>query len=54
LFIQEPELNIKYWVDDMLDDDQQEEIHRRYFMESESDSGTQKNLMAEYDLDEHD
>ncbi|MEG2102466.1 MAG: DNA helicase RecQ, partial [Flavobacterium sp.] len=29
-------LNIKYWVDDMLDDDQQEEIHD-YFMESESD-----------------
>ncbi|WP_310556184.1 DNA helicase RecQ [Flavobacterium sp.] len=29
-------LNIKYWVDDMLDEDQQEEIHD-YFMESESD-----------------
>jgi ATP-dependent DNA helicase RecQ len=29
-------LNIKYWVDDILDDEQQEEIHD-YFMESESD-----------------
>jgi ATP-dependent DNA helicase RecQ len=29
-------LNIKYWVDDILDDDQQEEIHD-YFMESHSD-----------------
>ena len=29
-------LNIKYWVDDILDEDQQEEIHD-YFMESESD-----------------
>lgn len=29
-------LNIKYWIDDMLDDDQQEEIHD-YFMEAESD-----------------
>jgi ATP-dependent DNA helicase RecQ len=29
-------LNIKYWVDEMLDDEQQEEIYD-YFMESESD-----------------
>ncbi|MFC4817334.1 MULTISPECIES: DNA helicase RecQ [unclassified Flavobacterium] len=29
-------LNIKYWIDDILDDDQQEEIHE-YFMESHSD-----------------
>lgn len=29
-------LNIDYWVDDILDEDQQEEIHD-YFMESESD-----------------
>jgi ATP-dependent DNA helicase RecQ len=28
-------LNIKYWIDD-VDDEQQEEIH--YFMESESDN----------------
>jgi ATP-dependent DNA helicase RecQ len=29
-------LNITYWIDDLLDEDQQEEIHE-YFMESESD-----------------
>jgi ATP-dependent DNA helicase RecQ len=29
-------LNINYWIDDLLDEDQQEEIHD-YFMESESD-----------------
>ena len=46
-------LNIKYWVDDMLDDDQQEEIHE-YFMESESDSIERalKEFDGEYDLDE--
>ncbi|SDB22879.1 ATP-dependent DNA helicase RecQ [Flavobacteriaceae bacterium MAR_2010_188] len=30
-------LNITYWIDEILDEDQQEEIHD-YFMESESDS----------------
>ncbi|WP_147678619.1 ATP-dependent DNA helicase RecQ [Algibacter pacificus] len=30
-------LNIDYWIDDILDEDQQEEIHD-YFMESESDN----------------
>jgi ATP-dependent DNA helicase RecQ len=46
-------LNIKYWVDDMLDDDQQEEIHE-YFMESESDSIEKalKEFDGDYDLDE--
>ena len=29
-------LNINYWIDDLLDEDQQEEIHE-YFMETESD-----------------
>lgn len=29
-------LNISYWIDEILDDDQQEEIHE-YFMEAESD-----------------
>ncbi|MFL1012202.1 DNA helicase RecQ [Flavisericum labens] len=29
-------LNINYWIDEVLDEDQQEEIHE-YFMESESD-----------------
>lgn len=46
-------LNIKYWVDDMLDEDQQEEIHD-YFMESESDK-IEDALAAfdgDYDIDE--
>ncbi len=30
-------LNISYWIDDMLDEDQQEEIHD-YFLEAETDS----------------
>lgn len=30
-------LNITYWIDDILDDDQQEEIHD-YFMESQTDN----------------
>ncbi|MFC7356894.1 DNA helicase RecQ [Jejudonia soesokkakensis] len=30
-------LNINYWIDDLLDEDQQEEIHE-YFLEAESDS----------------
>ena len=30
-------LNINYWLDDILDEDQQEEIHE-YFMESDTDS----------------
>jgi ATP-dependent DNA helicase RecQ len=29
-------LNIDYWIDEILDEDQQEEIHD-YFMESNSD-----------------
>ena len=46
-------LNIKYWVDDMLDDDQQEEIHD-YFMESETDSIEKalKEFEGDYDVDE--
>jgi ATP-dependent DNA helicase RecQ len=46
-------LNIKYWVDEMLDDDQQEEIHD-YFMESESDDieAALKEFDGDYDLDE--
>lgn len=30
-------LNINYWVDEILDEDQQEEIHD-YFMESDTDN----------------
>lgn len=46
-------LNIKYWIDDMLDDDQQEEIHD-YFMESHSDNieDALKEFEGDYDLDE--
>jgi ATP-dependent DNA helicase RecQ len=41
-------LNIKYWIDDILDEDQQEEIHE-YFMESESDNI--KDALKEFDGD---
>ena len=41
-------LNIRYWVDDILDEDQQEEIHD-YFMESQSDNI--KAALAEFDGD---
>jgi ATP-dependent DNA helicase RecQ len=46
-------LNIKYWVDEMLDDEQQEEIYD-YFMESESDKieGALKEFEGDYDIDE--
>jgi ATP-dependent DNA helicase RecQ len=46
-------LNIKYWVDDILDDDQQDEIHD-YFMESESDKieSALKEFDGDYDTEE--
>ena len=46
-------LNIKYWIDEMLDDDQQEEIHD-YFMESYSDNIEEalKEFDGDYDIDE--
>jgi ATP-dependent DNA helicase RecQ len=46
-------LNIKYWIDEILDDDQQEEIHD-YFMESKSDSieDALKEFDGEYDINE--
>jgi len=46
-------LNINYWIDEILDDDQQEEIHD-YFMESESDSIEEalKEFDGEYDISE--
>jgi ATP-dependent DNA helicase RecQ len=46
-------LNIKYWIDDLLDDEQQEEIHD-YFMESESDKieDALKEFDGEFDIDE--
>ena len=36
LFSLEQKLNIDYYVDDILDEDQQEELHE-YFLESESE-----------------
>lgn len=46
-------LNIKYWIDDLLDDEQQEDI-KAYFMESESDKIEEalKEFDGEYDIDE--
>jgi ATP-dependent DNA helicase RecQ len=46
-------LNIKYWIDEMLDDDQQEEIHD-YFMESHTDNieDALKEFDGDYDIDE--
>jgi ATP-dependent DNA helicase RecQ len=41
-------LNIKYWVDDILDEDQQEEIHD-YFLESQTDNI--ENALEEFDGD---
>ena len=46
-------LNIKYWIDEILDEDQQEEIHD-YFMESETDkiSKAIKEFDGDFDYDE--
>ena len=46
-------LNIKYWIDDMLDEDQQEEIHD-YFMESKTDKIEEalREFEGDYDIDE--
>lgn len=46
-------LNIDYYIDDILDDDQQEEIHD-YLMEAENDSMTEllKEFKNEYDEEE--
>ena len=46
-------LNIKYWIDEMLDDDQQEEIIE-YFMESETDNieTALKEFDGDYDIEE--
>ena len=46
-------LNITYWIDEMLDEDQQEEIHD-YFMDSHSDNIEEalKEFDGEYDIDE--
>ncbi|MEN9910296.1 MAG: hypothetical protein RLZZ540_3455 [Bacteroidota bacterium] len=46
-------LNIKYWIDDMLDEEQQEEIHD-YFMESKTDKIEEalREFEGDYDIDE--
>jgi ATP-dependent DNA helicase RecQ len=46
-------LNISYWVNDILDEDQQEEIHD-YFMDSESDKieDALKEFDGDYDIEE--
>ena len=46
-------LNIKYWIDEMLDDEQQEEIHD-YFMDSETDNIEKalKEFDGNYDIEE--
>ncbi|WMW77351.1 DNA helicase RecQ [Flavobacterium sp. 20NA77.7] len=46
-------INIKYWVDEILDEDQQEEIHD-YFMESETDKieDALKEFDGDYDTEE--
>lgn len=46
-------LNIKYWVDEMFDEDQLEEIHD-YFMESETDNIEKalKEFDGDYDINE--
>ncbi|NRA92012.1 MAG: HRDC domain-containing protein, partial [Psychroserpens sp.] len=44
-------LNINYWIDEILDEDQQEEIHE-YFMESETDKISE--AVEEFDGDYED
>ena len=44
-------LNINYWIDDHLDEDQQEEIHE-YFMEAETDKITDAIEEFEGDYDD--
>ena len=46
-------LNIKYWIDEMLDEEQQEEVHD-YFMESDTDKieDALKEFDGDYDINE--
>jgi len=46
-------LNINYWIDDILDEDQQEEIHE-YFIEADSDKieDAMEEFDGDYDLEE--
>ncbi len=46
-------LNISYWIDDLLDEEQQEDIHE-YFLEAETDSieAAMEEFDGDYDLEE--
>ena len=44
-------LNIDYWIDEILDEDQQEELHE-YFMEAENDTIAEAIEEFEGDYDE--
>ena len=46
-------LNIDYWIDEILDEEQQEEIHE-YFMDSESDHIEEalREFDGDYDIEE--
>jgi ATP-dependent DNA helicase RecQ len=46
-------LNISYWIDDILDEDQQEEIHE-YFIEAQSDNieAAMEEFDGDYDVEE--
>ena len=46
-------LNISYWINEMLDEDQQEEIHD-YFMDSQTDKieDALKEFDGDYDIEE--
>jgi len=46
-------LNIDYWIDDLLDEDQQEEIHE-YFLEAENDKieSAMEEFDGDYDIEE--
>src|SRR5690606_41040567 len=48
-----PILNIDYWIEEILDDDQQEEIEE-YFMEAENDAikSALKEFDGDYDTEE--
>jgi ATP-dependent DNA helicase RecQ len=46
-------LNISYWIDDILDEDQQEEVHE-YFLEAETDNieTAMEEFEGDYDVEE--
>jgi ATP-dependent DNA helicase RecQ len=46
-------LNISYWIDDLLDEEQQEDIHE-YFLEAETDNieAAMEEFDGDYDVEE--